>query len=442
MASLAAIDSLNIIGYYGEMELPLAERKVRIVMAEQLQGTVEKYYDTVRTILSDERTSKRKKDILLAAAVLSLKNAYLSIFDKYYSAYINAAGTGGGGEPYSGANAWKRRRAYDFALWITQTARREPNLAFSESHAAAVTRTEVNAVCNLAAMDAAYRQGKRFKTWKTFGDLKVRPTHKAANGQRVPLDMPFTVGGYEMMFPNDSSLGAPAGEVVNCRCVLEFDDGKHLTNGNERGIMKTGSGRVSTISAEREQEYGVPYGAYAVNADMEYINSNEFAKKFKNITENKVVNETLLQCARKAIEHRNGTLYEDMYLINGYTGEIIAQRLDMTAKQGISHNDEIDNAILNAHENNVPIIAFHSHPEGFPPSIDDYNAAYDYGYTLAVVAGHNGQVYIYSNEVGSFDNVEDIQIHIKSAYEGGYDVDRAYLEAYDEIGITYRIAKE
>lgn len=235
--SLSATDSLNIIGYYGEMELPLAEKKVRIVMAEQLQGTVEKYYDTVRTILSDERTSKRKKDILLAAAVLSLKNAYLSIFDKYYLTYIDAAGTGSG-EPYSAVDAWKRRRAYDFALWITQTAQREPNIAFSESHAAAVTRTEVNAVCNLAAMDAAYRQGKRFKTWKTFGDLKVRPTHKAANGQRVPLDMPFTIGGYEMMFPNDNSLGAPAGEVVNCRCVLEFDDGKVLTNSDERGIMK------------------------------------------------------------------------------------------------------------------------------------------------------------------------------------------------------------
>lgn len=281
--SLSATDSLNIIGYYGEMELPTAEKKVRIVMAEQFQGTVEKYYETVRMILSDERTSKRKKDLLLAAAVLSLKNAYLSIFDKYYSAYINAAGTGGG-EPYSGSDAWKRRRAYDFALWITQTAQREPNLAFSESHAAAVTRTEVNAVCNLAAMDAAYRQGKRFKTWKTFGDLKVRPSHKAANGQRVPLDMPFTVGGYEMMFPNDNSLGAPAGEVVNCRCVLEFDDGKVLTNSDRRGIMKTGSEqmndkRISNVYTgirneipltSSEKEFVTKY-LTALNVDMDKV---------------------------------------------------------------------------------------------------------------------------------------------------------------------------
>lgn len=40
---------------------------------------------------------------------------------------------------------------------------------------------------------------------------------------------------------------------------------------------------MSTISAEHEQEYGVPYGADAVNAEMEYINSEEFARKFKSI---------------------------------------------------------------------------------------------------------------------------------------------------------------
>ena len=199
---------------------------------------------------------------------------------------------------------------------------------------------------------------------------------------------------------------------------------------------------MNTISAECEQEYGVPYGADAVNADMDYINSNEFAKKFNNITENKFVNETLLQCARNAIAHRNGTLYEDMYLVNGNTGEIMAQRLDMTAKQGISHNDEIDNAILTALKRNIPIIAFHSHPEGYPPSVDDFNAAYDYGYTLGVVAGHNGQIYVYSNEIGILDNVDDIQANIAFAYEQGYDIDRAFCEVYDQFGLSYRIEKE
>lgn len=198
---------------------------------------------------------------------------------------------------------------------------------------------------------------------------------------------------------------------------------------------------MSTSSAECEQEYGIPYGDYSIKADMEYINSVCFAKKFDRITENKYVNETLLQCARNAIEHRNGTLCEDMYIINGNTGKIMASRIDMKAERGISHNEEIDNAIIIALEKNIPIIAFHSHPEGYPPSIDDFNAAYDYGYTLGVVAGHNGQIYVYSNELGTVDNADDIQTIIVSAYSRGYDVDRAYREAYNEIGFTYRTEK-
>ena len=101
-----------------------------------------------------------------------------------------------------------------------------------------VTRTEVNAVGNLAALDAAYRSGARFKTWVTFGDSKVRPSHKAVNGTRIPIDEAFTVGNSKLMFPNDTSLGADAEEIVNCRCTLKFDDGKVLTNAGERGIIK------------------------------------------------------------------------------------------------------------------------------------------------------------------------------------------------------------
>lgn len=245
MAKLTAIDSLNIIGYYGEMDLSLAEKKVRIVMAEQLHGVVSKYYAAAQTILADEKTSKRKKTLLLAAAVLSLKNAYLSIVNKYYLPYINAAGSGDG-EPYSAAPSWLQRRALDFSTWVTQTAQNEPGVAFSQSHAAVVTRTEVNAAFNLCAMDAAYERGMRYKTWKTFGDAHVRPSHNAVNGKRIPIDQPFTVGRYQMMFPLDDSLGAGAEEIVNCRCVLEFDDGKHLTKSDERDIIKEQSRKPIT----------------------------------------------------------------------------------------------------------------------------------------------------------------------------------------------------
>lgn len=438
MANLTSIDRLNVL-YYGEMDLSVTEKKFRIVMADELQSVVSKYYDAVRAIAADKNASEKKRGLLLAAVVTSLRKAYLGFFDKFYERYVGSIFQGG--EPYYGVNAWRNQHALEFAVWIIKTAQSEPNLAFSQSHSIAVTRTEVNTVGNLAALDAAYRSGLRFKEWETFGDGKVRPSHRAVNGVRIPIDEPFTVGGSKLMFPGDTSLGADAEEIVNCRCTLKFFE-KGLTNGNGRGIMRVGSGGVSTISAEREQEYGVPYGKYAVNADMEYINSENFAKKFKNISENAAVNKTLLQCARNAIAHRNGTLYEDMYLINGNTGEILGKQLDSDYEQGIFYNESILSALDKAKAENIPLVAFHSHPEGYPPSADDINKAYENEYSLGVVVGHNGQVYTYSNKLGYINNPDIVQQDINFAYRQGYDVDRAYEDAYKSLGYEYNIVKE
>lgn len=425
--SLSATDSLNIIGYYGEMELPTAEKKVRIVMAEQLQGIVSKYYETVRTILSDENTNKRKKDILLAAAVLSLKNAYLSVFDKYYLTYINVAGTGSG-EPYSGTDAWKHRRAYDFALWITQTAQREPNLAFSDSHAAAVTRTEVNAVCNLAAMDAAYRQGKRFKTWKTFGDAKVRPSHKAANGQRVPLDMPFTVGGYEMMFPNDSSLGAPAGEVVNCRCVLEFDDGKVLTNEDRRGIIRVGSGNVTL----ENQRYGRNKSTLV---NKTYIEGGGYRRKFDKLSDNPEVNKALYNAAKTALKHRSGTELEDMYWFDEKTGEILAKEVNNTVPRQVDYSIATKHAIN--HANDKSLIALHTHPSSMPPSAGDLNACFNHGYKCGYIACHDGRVFGYTADERINETLYDL--YIKNGINDGLSEFDAQIAALNKMKLRFKI---
>ena len=58
--------------------------------------------------------------------------------------------------------------------------------------------------------------------WDSAGDGKVRPTHAAANGQTVQYGDPFVVGGFSMLHPLDSSLGAPAEEIINCRCMVDI----------------------------------------------------------------------------------------------------------------------------------------------------------------------------------------------------------------------------
>lgn len=57
-----------------------------------------------------------------------------------------------------------------------------------------------------------------YKRWIAAKDHRTRHDHGMADGQTVPHDKPFTVGGYPMMFPGDRSLGAPGKEIYNCRC--------------------------------------------------------------------------------------------------------------------------------------------------------------------------------------------------------------------------------
>lgn len=62
-----------------------------------------------------------------------------------------------------------------------------------------------------------------FKTWFTQGDEDVRQWHFEADGQTVPENEPFIVGGQKLMMPGDTDLGATIDNVANCRCGAFYD---------------------------------------------------------------------------------------------------------------------------------------------------------------------------------------------------------------------------
>ena len=64
----------------------------------------------------------------------------------------------------------------------------------------------------------AERLGYMYKTWLTFGDEKVRPTHRKQQGMTIMLPDRFPNG---LLYPADTSTGNPK-EYVNCRCFLMF----------------------------------------------------------------------------------------------------------------------------------------------------------------------------------------------------------------------------
>src|SRR5260221_71465 len=87
-----------------------------------------------------------------------------------------------------------------------------------------IAATEVAAAFNYGSHEAAKASDLALnKVWLATSDGHTRPDHREADGQTVGMDEPFIVGGEQWMYPGDSSLGAGADQIVNCRCTQYYE---------------------------------------------------------------------------------------------------------------------------------------------------------------------------------------------------------------------------
>lgn len=92
------------------------------------------------------------------------------------------------------------------------------------NRAETVARSEVIPASHLGSQMAARATGlPARKSWISTPGVRTRASHQSADGQTVGLDEPYVVGGSRLMFPGDGSMGAPADEVVNCRCAESYE---------------------------------------------------------------------------------------------------------------------------------------------------------------------------------------------------------------------------
>lgn len=93
-----------------------------------------------------------------------------------------------------------------------------------------IARTETNSLINAADLQAGRMEQQltgeeMHKAWVCTLDRRTRDSHFKADGQRVPLDGKFMIGGHECDHPGDQHL--PVHEAANCRCsllLLEADE--------------------------------------------------------------------------------------------------------------------------------------------------------------------------------------------------------------------------
>ena len=82
-----------------------------------------------------------------------------------------------------------------------------------------IAQTEAMIGMAEAANDAAQTLSIPFtKEWCISGLGNTRASHELMDGVTVDQDEPFALPGGMMMYPHDTSLGADAGEIINCAC--------------------------------------------------------------------------------------------------------------------------------------------------------------------------------------------------------------------------------
>ena len=187
--------------FFGEMALTKEQKKERMELEEDLEEAFIPVFAR-----------------LFIAALFGIV-AWADVREELIDAYSNALA--GHVEEDDNIRELARTFADNF---IDATIRNSDNEWFySADRARFDAQNETNTIFNYNDFKKALIGGKKFKRWHAIIDNRTRDTHWDANGQVQPIEEPFIVGdGWLMMFPRDQGYGAPADEIVNCRCSAVY----------------------------------------------------------------------------------------------------------------------------------------------------------------------------------------------------------------------------
>lgn len=203
MPTILNFDEINRL-YFSTMQIPESEKQERIQLAK-------KFYKLLVPYFEKQKETRR----LDAETFTIMEDVYVKQLSDIYK---TATSTG----TY---DTWANLHADKFARDVTGSTmnwkRGSPNNAFTEVRAKEISLNEANLFFNQKAHSDKARK-HQYHVWHAHRDERTRKPHYLADGQIRPINEPFDIGGYKMMFPMDDSLGAPPEMIVNCRCTESF----------------------------------------------------------------------------------------------------------------------------------------------------------------------------------------------------------------------------
>ena len=195
-------------------------------------------------------------------------------------------------------------------------------------------------------------------------------------------------------------------------------------------MKKKSANRMLLESEDEEQRYGRNKDTVI---NRTYINSGEYRKKFDGISASPKLNRLLYQLSKRMLEHRSGTKYEDMYWIDPKSVTIIAEETESSSEGKIEYTDSVISKIQQYNN----LITLHSHPNSFPPSINDLNSNYYNHYDIGIIICHDGKVFIYSSKEEI--NEDYYKLTVEEYLKNGYNEYEAQISALKELQAKFDI---
>ena len=218
MSKIASYDELNVreLGnrrsepykeYFSKMSISDKEKQERIAFSEQMEEVVLYILALIETTIESRETKREYIQTQFYDKYLDVIASYMLI-DTYIKQHT--------------LGVTKQIIDATFERFSSEDKSITDDYYLSNDRAMFISECEANSILNYRQYLKAMKAGKTKKKWIDVGDKRERKTHLEVGGTILPIDEPFSVGDSLLQFPKDTSLGASADEIVNCRCSIQY----------------------------------------------------------------------------------------------------------------------------------------------------------------------------------------------------------------------------
>lgn len=215
--SISSYDELNIRPsnrrsepykeYFSKMSISDKEKQERIAFSEQMEEVVLYILALIETTIESGETNREYIQTQFYDKYLDVIASYMLI-DTYIKQYA--------------LDVTKQIIDATFERFSAEDKSITDDYYLSNDRAMFISECEANSILNYRQYSKAVKAGKTKKKWIDVGDKRERKTHLEVGGTILPINETFSVGDSLLQFPKDTSLGASADEIVNCRCSIQY----------------------------------------------------------------------------------------------------------------------------------------------------------------------------------------------------------------------------